>query len=334
MKLKWSIIGCGNIVKRSMGKAFNEADNAELVAVCDIDANRAQQAAGEYGADSFFSSPEELLKNKDVEAVYVATPLFLHEKYTVMAAESGRHVLCEKPMAIDTKQCEAMIDSCSKNKVKLMIAFMMRFHSCHREAKRLIENGDVGKLTMLRAQQSYWYPETPGAWQQRKTSAGGGALSDAGIHCIDLLRYLSDSKVSEVHAVTGNVLFNYDVEDIGIILLRFENGCLGIIDSAFSIQDSSVEQRLEIYGSRGSILGTKTIGPFPEGELRICIDDKIRGFHSTMPDPYREEIEYFTQCILEDKEPMINGQEGLNNNRVLESAYQSAELGKAVKIGD
>ena len=334
MKLKWGIMGCGNIVKRSMGKAFTEAENAELVAVCDTDVSRAQGAAEKYGVDFFYGSPEELLENKDVKAVYVATPVFLHEKHTVMAAQSGRHVLCEKPMAVNTNQCQAMIDACSKNEVKLMIGFMMRFHSCHRKAKQLIENGDVGKLTMLRAQQSYWYPETPGAWQQRKSSAGGGAMADAGIHCINLLRYLSGSEVTEVSAVTGNVLFNYDVEDTGIILLRFQNGCYGIVDSAFSIQDSSVEQRLEIYGSRGSILGTKTIGPFPAGELKICIDGEMSEFHSTMLNPYREEIEYFTKCILEDKDPAVNGQEGLKDTMVLEAAYQSVELGKTVKIGD
>jgi predicted dehydrogenase len=344
-KLKWGVIGAGGIAKRrTIPEGIIPARNAELTAVMDIDKERASAVAQEFGVKCYFEE-SALLKDKDVEVVYVATPVCCHAQQVIAAAREGKHILCEKTMALTVKECEEMIATCEKYNVKLSLGYMMRFHSCHREAERLIKEGVLGEITFARAQLSCWYPVIEGAWRQEPKLGGGGALIDMGSHCIDLLEMFL-GKVSEVSCFTSNQIHRYPVEDGAVILLRFKNGAQGVVDNFFNIPDGASRNILEIYGTRGSIRTEGTIGQSSSGEISLYFEEEAKDYDAQQervggkekkisPEPvniYQAEVEAFSKCIQENTSPEISPEEGLWNLKICLAAYQSAKTGQVVKL--
>jgi len=282
-----------------------------------------------------------------VEAVYIATPVYLHPKQVALAARAGKHILCEKAMALTIKDCQEMIDVCKQNKVKLGTGLMMRYHAYHIKAKEMVEQDLLGKITFCRAQLSCWYPDMEGAWRQVPESGGGGSLIDMGSHCIDLLEIVIDSKVKEVSCFTDTLAHRYPVEDTAVAILRFESGACGVVDNCFSIPDASSKNRLEIYGTKGSILAEGTIGQVPGGEMWAYLEKEIKGYDAGQkreissteeeikPSPvnmYQAEVEDFSKCVEEDSTPSVTGEDGLWSQKVVLACYESARAGQSVKV--
>lgn len=349
-KVKWGVIGIGGIARRRTVPEMLEAcDNAELVAVMGVNPERTEALAREFGAQYWYLNEEELLANDEVEAVYIASPNHLHHKQVIMAARAKKHVLCEKPLGITVQECEEMVNECRYNGVKLGVAFMMRFHAMHRKALEMIQNGAIGQPVLARAQLTCWYPKIEGAWRQVPEFGGGGSLIDMGSHCIDLLEMLLSTKVKEVNAFQGTLIQDYPVEDTSVVLLRFENGAIGIVDNCFNVPDQASRNRLEIYGSAGSILAEGTIGQEPTGRMTVCIAPQreyeaqqarmaqvgeARTFEVQVEPVkmYAAEISHFSECIIADKEPEINGELGLWNMKVISACYESARKGTAIAV--
>jgi len=205
--VNWGVIGaCGIADRRTIPEGIIPAKNAELVALMDVDEERLRKVAKKYGKVRYYTKEEDLIKDSEVEAVYIATPTYLHHKHVLMAAEAKKHILCEKPMAMNLHQAEEMIRACRENKVKLTLDYMMRYHTYNREIKRMIDKGELGKLVMGRAQLTCWYPPIKGAWRQNPELGGGGSLIDMGTHCIDLLEMLM-GKVVEVFCYKDHLGF-------------------------------------------------------------------------------------------------------------------------------
>jgi len=342
MAVKWGVIGCGGIAaRRTMPEGIIPAENAELAAVMDLNGDAAKQVGEKFSAD-VYTKEDDLLADKRVDAVYIATPAHLHAGQAVKSAEMGKHVLCEKPMALSVEDCGRMIESCAKNGVKLGVGFMMRFHAYHRKLRDMVREGNLGRITFARAQLSCWYPDMEGAWRQDPELGGGGSLMDMGNHCIDVLEYMLESRVTEVSCFAGTLVHGYPVEDTGVVMMKFENGAVGVVDSCFSIPDNSSRNRLEIYGSGGSVLAEGTIGQAPDGVMTAYLEDK-KGYDAQQaretdgagekisPEPvntYRAEIEEFSGCILGDKTPSISGEDGLWSQKVLLACYESAKTGR------
>ena len=346
MGVNWGVIGAGGIAdRRTIPEGITQAGNAKLVAVMDADEGRAKEVARKYGA-RYYLQEQDLVKDKEVQAVYIATPLHLHCRQTVLAAEAGKHVLCEKPMALTLPECEQMVDVARGNKVKLGIGFLMRFHAYNRKAKEIVKKGLLGRIVFARAQLSCWYPPIEGAWRQDPKLGGGGSLIDMGNHGLDLLEFILDNRAKEVSCFTGNLVQEYPVEDAATTLVRFENGAQGVVDSYFSIPDASSKNVLEIYGSRGSILARGTLGQTPGGEMTVYREKEEKGYEAEQgrstsveekiePAPintYQAEIESFSQCIEKDSEPGISAEDGLWSQKVILACYQSARSGQAVKL--
>ena len=332
MTLKWGIIGTGLISERNTIPAMLKADNAELVAVMDVNENRVQQIAHKFSIPKFYNSEKALLEDKDVEAVYVATPAYLHAKQGVEAAEHGKHILCEKPMALTIKECEEMIAACQRNNVKLAMGFMMRFHPHHLKAKELIETKAIGEIVKATVQWNFWYPPGKGLWRHDRRLGGGGCLMDVGVHCADLLTFLVGEDVEDVFALTGNVIFEYPVEDISTLLLRFRTSVHGIIDNSFAIDSKNSPNGLEIYGTKGVITTNKTISCFIGGTMTTFIDGKEKKYPASKVDTYQKEIEDFADCIENKKEPSAAGKCGLQALKLVLAGYESAESKKTVHV--
>jgi len=342
-KIKWGVIGSGGIARRrTIPEGISKAGNAELTAVFDIDPQVNAEVAEKYSAKQT-SSIQELL-NTGIDAVYIATPAYLHGDQVRASAEAGKHILCEKPLGMTVTEVQEMIEICGQMKVKLGCAFMMRFVAQHQEALKLIQEGKLGRPTYARAQLSCWYPIIEGAWRQDPSTGGGGSLFDMGGHCIDLLEMFF-GKVATVSCFTNNIVHDYKSEDSAVAMLFFENGALGTVDAYFCIPDDSSKNVLELYGSKGSILAKGTIGQGSAGEMIAFLEEakeydaqqtrtQTQGIAITPEpvNPYLAEIEEFSQAIIDNREPVINAELGLRSQKILAACYESARLSKAIKV--
>lgn len=343
-KIKWGVIGSGGIARRrTIPEGLAAAANAELRAIYDIDAEVNAEVARQFQVTAAPSL--ERLFAMDLDAVYIATPAFLHYTQVLAAARAGKHILCEKPLGMNVAEAEEMIAECQNLGVQLGTAFMMRFHSQHQAALKLIRDGRLGRPVYARAQLSCWYPPIPGAWRQVRAQGGGGALMDMGGHCIDLLEMFF-GPVSSVSCIIRNIVHSYEAEDAATVLLEFKNGALASVDTFFCIQDQSSKNVLELYGSHGGILAKGTIGQGSQGEMRSFLASEASGYEAAQarsteegqiidPPPaniYQSEIEEFSRALLEKRPSCLDAQIGLRSQRVLVACYESAQKGTSIVI--
>lgn len=344
MIAKWGVLGSGGIARRrTIPEGIVPAANAELVAVYDVNAEVNKACATEFGAE--VCGTEAALLGADCDAIYVATPVHAHCAQVVAAAEAGKHVLCEKPLGLDEAEAQRMIEACEINGVQLGIGLMMRFHAYHQEALRRIQAGELGTPVFARAQLSCWYPPMAGAWRQDPGLGGGGSLVDMGSHCIDLLEMLF-GRVTRVSCLTGRVVHDYASEDTAVVLLEFENGAKGVVDSLFNVPDDSVKNRLELYGSQGSILAEGTIGQGEAGQMVGRFAAGSQGYDAQQardagggtplaPEPvnmYRAEIEAFSQAVVDGAAPPVGAAAALRIQRLLAACYESAQTGRVIDV--
>jgi predicted dehydrogenase len=345
-KIKWGVIGSGGIARRrTIPEGLATAANAELRAVYDIDAGVNAEVARQFHATPADSL--EVLLAMELDAVYIATPAFLHYPQVLAAARAGKHILCEKPLGMDLAEAEEMIAECNARQVQLGTAFMMRFQSQHQSALQMIAAGRLGSPVYARAQLSCWYPPIPGAWRQNLAQGGGGALMDMGGHCIDLLEMFF-GPVSRVSCFLRNLVQGYEAEDAAVALLEFANGAFGTVDTCFCIQDQSSKNVLELYGSRGSLLAKGTVGQGSQGEMKAYLSPEDTGYDASQgrlagegiavtPSPlnmYRAEVEEFSQALLDQRKSCLDAQIGLRSQRVLSACYESAAKGAPVQVDE
>ena len=341
-KLKWGVIGAGGIADRRTLPGLIKADNAALSAVMEIDRDFAARLADKYNADASYTCHKQLLQDKNVEAVYIASPVAAHFGQARDALGAGKHVLIEKPLAMTSAQGDELIKIAASKKLCFAAGFMMRFHGHHQKARELARSGALGHIVSVRAQLTCWYPEIQGAWRQSLELSGGGALMDMGVHCIDILQYIMDAKTVSVAAMIDRQFFNYEVEDGAGVLLRFSNGAMGYVDSHFNIPDAAAEGRLEIYGTLGSLLCSGTIGQEEGGRAVLtCAEDVGYQAAQTRADEtgarelplfpgnlYQKQIESFGRSVLDGAPVEVPAADAVQIQRVVEAAYASGKSGK------
>jgi len=314
----------------------------------DINLQRAQEVALQFGVPHFCATEAELLA-QDLQAVYIATPPNVHCRQTVQAAQAGKHVLCEKPIAITVDEVDQMEAACAKAGVKFMLAWCMRQNVYNKKMREMAQAGALGKFVMGRAQLTCWYPPIPGAWRQDVAISHGGSLLDMGTHCLDLLEWLMDTTIVEVTGFTDLLVHKYAtrIEDTSTILARFRNGAHGIIDNYFNIPDVAAMNALELLGTKGSIIARGTIGQDPTGEMFSVLQAQETGYDANqMRDIQAERQEYklepigiysqmitlFTDCILQDQEPPTSLANGRHSVKVVNAIYQAARERRVVEV--
>ncbi len=346
MSVRWGVIGAGGIAdRRTIPEGIVPATNAELVAVCD-QPDVVEEVARKYDVRGH-AQARDLIACDDVDAIYIASPTQLHRDHAARAAEAGKHVLCEKPLGRTVAECDEIVDACKSAGVTLGVNFMMRFHACHARLAEMVVAGDVGTRVFGRAELTCWYPAIPGAFRQDPELGGGGAFADMGNHCIDVLEMFLGRTVS-VQGATANLVQDYAAEDTSACLLTFESGALGVIDSLFNVPDDAARNMLEIYGSRGSVVSSGTIGQDSSGVLRTILEKEDRAYDAAQirdegateqliePEPvniYQAHIEAFSQAVVDGTDPPVTGEDGVWNHRVVEAVYESARNGRRVELG-
>lgn len=323
MTLKWGVLGAGSVAQRRAMPAIHKATNTELYALFSRDAARAKELATEHNATKAYSNVDDLLNDRELDAIYVSTPVNLHCEQVIAAAERGLHVLCDKPMALTPQECERMITACKANSVHLQVCFLFRFHSCFQQIKTWIDENRLGKIVHGRMPFLKKYLLTPDEWRAQPDQGGGGCLMDLGPHSVDLLRYLI-GEVTEVSAFCNSAIHNYQVEETGGIFIQFQNGAQGFTDLSFSVAQCNIV--LEIYGTEGTVTVINDDG----WKIHTYFDGEKQVIASQYEDLYQHQFEHFAECVSTDVAPLASGDDGLRANVILDAAYQSARTGKAI----
>ena len=347
MTVKWGVIGAGGIAdRRTIPEALVPSEKCDLVAVMDVDEGRATTVAERFQVPNIYTTLDDILASPEVEAVYIATPVFRHEAQVVAAANAGKHVLVEKPMAMTMAGGEAMVKACQENDVRFMAGYMMRFHAHHQHLKEMIDAGDLGQPVFGRAQLTCWYPEIPGAWRQNPELSGGGAFMDMGTHCLDLLEMLL-GKAKKISAFMSSLTFSYPVEDTATVLVEFESGAQGIVDVNFNVPDDAAQNVLEVRGTKGLVLADHTIGQDAGGNMVAYLPADIGGYDAaqvreeesiaktvtvTPVNTYLAEVEHFVDCIEQDLEPITGADVALHALRLTLLVYEAARTGTVLEL--
>jgi len=319
------------------------AANAKLVSLYDINPAVNKEVAAQFSIKAA-DSIEELLK-EDIDVVYIASPINCHFEHVEKVAKAKKHVFCEKPLGLTVKEAEKIVKICQQEGVYLGTGFMMRFQTQHREVMKLIREGKLGKPVFCRAQLSCWYPPIDGAWRQDPSLGGGGSLIDMGSHCIDLLEMFFGN-VKSVSCRINNLVHSYKSEDSSVATLIFENGAMGMVDNYFCIPDDSSKNLLELYGSKGSILASGTIGQGSSGKMTAYLEQDSSSYNAQQTrengkgiliepkaiNTYRAEIEEFSQAIIGKRKPLNNSEIGIHSQKIMEACYKSAKTGKFVNL--
>jgi predicted dehydrogenase len=320
-KLKWGLIGCGDIARKRVAPALRDLEDCELVAVNRADAARAAAFAGEFGATKWYAHWQDLVQDPEIEAVYIATPVHLHAEQAIAAAQAGKQVLCEKPMALNLDECDRMLHACDEHNVRLSVAYYRHFYPVLRRIKQMLQNGTIGRVALVQINALDTFDRRNGEtrhWLLQKELAGGGPMMDIGCHRIEVLLNLFGA-VSQVKALTANNVFTErDVEDTAVAVLQFETGGTAIV----SVTHGSLAHRdtLDIYGEKGQL----SVANLNEGKLVISVGSH-QSFESLPPHSnlHLPHIEDFTRAVLDRREPQFSGKQGREVSRILSLIYGS-----------
>jgi predicted dehydrogenase len=277
----------------------------------------------------------------DIDAVDICVPHNLHGKMAVSAAEAGKHVLLEKPIATTLSDADKIISASKKTGIKLMIAENVRFVPAHQIAKRLIEDGIIGRVFLTRSHQGGSEIERmmdPKSWKGTYDKCGGGVLIDSGVHRLELFRSLL-GEVDSVYAWTAKQVVKLEnkAEDNALVLLRFKNGAIGQLDSSWSIM-SPWNESIDLYGTDGSMLIDLSKGSptsifskkmRERGWFQPLVEHSPTGWWA---DSIMREVEAFVDSITEDKEPEVTGEDGRATLEIALAAYESAKTRKETKL--
>ncbi len=332
MAVGWGIVGLGGIA-RFVARALEPAENARLVAVASRSVDKAAEFARSYGDATPYGSYAAMLADPRVEVVYVATPNALHPPQTLAALEAGKHVLVEKPMALSVADAQAMVDRAREVKRLIGVGFHLRHHAVHREAKRLIESGEIGSVVFAT---SLWGSDAPGLasqrerWQMQPELAGAGSIMGLGVHEIDLLRWLIGQEVVEVTAMTDGPNETYPVEFLTAATLRFAGGALAQLVSSRRLPNGA--NSVAVYGTSGRVDGEETLGMVPSGRLRLT-----RGAESTirrvaLRDAYLTEVEEFSRAVEEGIPFHADGDDGVRSVAITVAILEAARSGRTIRL--
>ena len=345
-KIRWGVIGAGGIADRRTIPGMMLCDNAELMAVMEINMELAEKCRAKWNCKRAYDSEAELLKDPEIDAVYIASPVVLHAKQAMMAADAGKHILIEKPLAMTAEEGQKVLDYCAEKGVRIAAGLMMRFGSYVQVMKQAIAEGKIGRPVSGYSQFTCWYPDMPGVWRQNKKAGGGGAMMDMGVHCIDLMQYVLGTKVKQVAAFHDTLSFHYEVEDSSMVMLRMENGAQCVVQSNFNIPDQAAKWRLEFFGDQGRLMGENVIGQVdggtldalflgPQGGYDAVQDSKTaEGEHIEVEfgNCYQREIASFCNSLLTGAPLEAPAEEAVQVQRVIEAAYQSNDTGRIIDL--
>lgn len=345
-KVRIGIIGAGNIAQSAHIPAYLKNPNVELVGVCDQNLQRAQEVKEKHGMKYAVSSIQELVAKDDIDAISVCVWNNAHAEAAIAAANAGKHILCEKPMAMTVEEGQAMVEAAKTNNVILQLGFARRYMDKVKTIVDMLESGVLGEIYYAKVQEIR-RRGTPIGWFTDKEKSGGGPMIDIGVHSIYTTWYMMGKPKpvaisAQIHSNIGNYntklvssweAFDtddlvYSVEDSGEGFIRFENGATMFFENSWAINGEGTEMNARIYGTKGGA----TLSPFKiyQEQNGYLLDSDV--YMTKETNEFSEEINHFVECIQEGKQPITSGEDGVIIQKILNGIYESAKKGCEIRL--
>jgi predicted dehydrogenase len=333
-KLGWAIVGLGSLSINQILPAFAKCEKSKVVALVSGHPDKANKLALRYGVNLKniynYQNYDSIRDNPEVDIIYIVLPNGMHAEYTVRGHQAGKHVLSEKPMANTPADCQQMIDAGRKANRKLMVAYRCRYEPYNVEAIRMARQQELGPIKVIVADHGFNIGD-PTQWRLNKTLAGGGSLMDIGIYSLQAARYISGEEPVEINAMMystpGDVRFK-EVEETINFQLRFPSGVLANCTSSYGY---SGQNRYRVVTTKGWFEldpATQYTG------LRMYLhhDDINEERLLSVRDHFALEMDHMSSCVMENKDPLTPGEEGLRDLTIMTGIYEAARTGKTVKL--
>lgn len=331
--LNFAILGPGRFAAGRIVPALRRATACAPVAVIGRDRGRTAAFAEEHGIPRAYDDLGAALADPEIEAVWVATPHAFHREHVEAVAAAGRHVLCEKALATTVADAEAIVRACRQRGVALGTGFHLRHHPLHREARRLVIEGELGEIVSAQAEWSLAPspPAASAAWRRDPELSGGGILTGTGIHAIDLLRYVLDDEVVGVTAMTDADSSPVSpLESRALCLLRFARGAIATVRCARGVHAPAND--LTVQGVSGWLAGRRTIDEATRGTLEASGADAGLSGLPAGTDMYAAQAQAFAEAVQSGEDPSASGDDGLRLVEIAVAVYASARTGRTIAV--
>jgi 1,5-anhydro-D-fructose reductase (1,5-anhydro-D-mannitol-forming) len=324
----WGVVGLGRIADTEIAPAIAASPHGILHGVVSRDQGRADSFAERHHAVRALTDLGELLRDPDVDAVYIATPNALHADQVVAAAQAGKHVLCDKPLALTVADAQRAIAACDEAGVRLGVTFQTRFHDAFDRCRPAIRSGSLGDILVAQVEMSPGRTLLRG-WRTDPSLAGLGTVNNVGVHGYDLIGYLLGAEVVEVTALVGHES-GLVPETLALALLRFDNGALGYVNANQSVPHTQAD--ITIYGTRGRVIGRSCTRPNMTGSMTILSEDDEISFETSSLNAYRRAVEAFEDAVRDGREPSPSGADGLRSVELTTAIAQSIAQRRTVSM--
>lgn len=317
--VNWGVVSTARIGVDWVIPAINKTSNGKVVAIASRDESRARKVAQSLGISAYYGDYSELLESKDVDAVYISLPNSMHHKWTILAAENRKHVLCEKPLGLNTRESEEMAEACREADVRLCENFMYRYYPHLSKLKQLMDNGCIGKISLVKSAFTFKLDDSKDIRLNKEL--GGGSLYDVGCYCVNVSRLLAGCEPIQVRA-TAHIHAN-GVDDVFVGIMQFPNDEIALFDSGFQ---TMLRHQIEIIGSKGTLEIPAAFEPgFVKPEI-VCRGDITETIACQNVNPYLLLAEDFADSILNDREQKYSISDSLNNMRAMDMLFRAAGL--------
>jgi predicted dehydrogenase len=331
-RVGFALVGLGHLSIQQLIPAFRASKKAKLTGLVSGDPAKAQRFAQENGVKSEaiydYKNFGRIKDNPDVQVVYVVLPNSMHAEFTVAAASAGKHVLCEKPMEVSVAKCEEMIEECQRAKVKLMIAYRIQYEPMNRAMRRMVRQQSFGPIKFIESANGIRVEKI--GWRLSKQMSGSGAVGDLGVYCINTIRFLLGEEPTEVFAQTfrpPNESRFKEIDATTVFQMRFPSGVLANCVCSF---DSHNTQSYRV-AAEGGTFGMDPSFPY-RGLKMFAKPNEPRLPQIGETDHFANELDHMADCVVNDRQPYTPGEEGLQDQRVIEAIFESAQQGRLVKL--
>jgi 1,5-anhydro-D-fructose reductase (1,5-anhydro-D-mannitol-forming) len=330
--LGWGLIGASDVAKTRMIEAINSQPDSSVVALMSSNRERAERYAHQNGIPSFYSSVESFLGDPGVDVVYISTTNERHRSEVLLAAKAGKHVLCEKPLALTVADAREMVEFCKERHVVLGTNHHLRNAVTHRSVRRLIKEGAIGKPLAARVFHAVFLPPRLQGWRLASSEAGGGVILDITVHDADTLHFVLDDDVEKVVALSGRQgMAKAGLEDAVMGAMRFRSGLLAQFHDAFTIKHTRTG--FEVHGTDGSLIGEDVMTQEPQGRVYLQREDKREELElEPHEDLYRHQVRHFNAAVNGKGNPFTTGEDGVRSLAVAAAVLESTRTGQQVPV--
>lgn len=312
--VEWGVLGCAGIADKAVIPGINAAGNARLYGIAGRNPEKLRQYEEKHKPVKTCESYDELLRDPDIDAVYIPLPNGLHCEWVLRAAECGKHILCEKPLGVSKEEVQRMREACGKNRVLLMEAFAYRHSPLTLKVKSMVEEGLIGKTTFIESHFSFRLSDLSNV--RLSNGLAGGCTYDVGCYNINIIRFIAGSEPTEVYAI-GDIGPESGVDESSLILMQFEGGLRAVSECSFR---SAVRSGYTIVGEDGIIEVPVVFNTKGLVSIFLKKDGSTKEIILECPDNYMLEVEQFGRCILEGARPLVSLDESCGNAEVIDRA--------------